>query len=156
MSAAAAVALMSGISPARADGCNPSFVVPQPLFRVIAPEDEAVDVPFRSPHLVVATDASDFSFVQHVSLVPETGNPIQLGPSDISSKHQDVGDIQFTSLYGHTAVLGAIRAKTLAPSMTYDVILVVKTYGAPGCPPELTEHVGRFTTESATALDAFG
>jgi hypothetical protein len=130
--------------------------VPQPLFRVITPEDEAVDVPFHSPHVVVATDAADFSFVQHVSLIPETGNPIDLGPSDISTKRQDIGDVEFTSLYGHPAILGAIRAKSLAPSMTYDVVLVVRTYQAPGCPPALTEHVGRFTTESAAALDAFG
>ncbi|MBV8171947.1 MAG: hypothetical protein JO219_08460 [Candidatus Eremiobacteraeota bacterium] len=130
--------------------------MPQPLYRVVTPEDEADDVSYKAPHIVVATDAADFSSVERVSLLPESGKPIDLGPSSLSTKTQDLRGIQFTSLYGHPAVLAAIHTPGLSPSTTYDVVLIARTSQAPGCPPQLTEHVGRFTTEAQTALDAYG
>ena len=154
LAALAAIAAM-GPSPAAAD-CNPSFVVPQPLYRVVTPEQDADDVSFRNPHIIVATYAADFSSVERISLIPESGKPLDLSPSELSTKPQDLRGIEFTSLYGHPATLGAVRVKSLAPSTEYEVVLIVRTAQAPGCPPALTEHVGRFTTEAQTALEAYG
>jgi hypothetical protein len=136
--------------------CDPSFVVPQPLFRIVAPTEDATDVPFKAPRLVVATDADNFGAVERVRLVPDSGKALELRPQDVSSRPDALSGIEFTSLYGRPAVLGAISPKNLAPSTTYELIFVVRTMESPGCPKELTERVGFFTTEAANALDAFG
>ena len=105
---------------------------------------------------MVATDGQGFAPVERARLVPDSGKPIELHPQDVSSRPADLEGVEFTSLYGKPAVLAAIRAKSLTPSTTYEIIFDVRTVGAPGCPSRLVEHVGRFTTEAATALDAFG
>jgi hypothetical protein len=130
--------------------------VPQPLFRLVAPTEDATDVPFKAPRLVVATDADSFGAVEHVRLVPESGKTLELRTQDVSTRSDSLSGIEFTSLYGRPAVLGAISPKNLAPSTTYELVFVVRTMESPGCPEALTERVGFFTTESATALDAFG
>jgi hypothetical protein len=152
---AAAVILVFWCSaPTRA--CDPSFVLAQPLYRIVSPTEDATDVSFKSPRLVIATDGESFSNVERVRLVPESGKPIDLRTDDVSTRAADLSDISFTSLYGRPAALSAIRLKNLNPSTTYELIFVTRTQNAPGCPRTLTEHVGRFTTEAATALDAFG
>ena len=139
-----------------AAACDPSFVLAQPLFRVISPTEDATDVSFKSPPLVVATDGAGFAPVERVRLVPDSGKPIDVHPQDLSTRAADLEGISFTSLYGKPATLAAVRARNLKPSTTYEVVFEVRTLGAPGCPQALVEHVGRFTTEAATALDAFG
>ena len=104
----------------------------------------------------MATDGDSFATIERVRLLPDSGSPIELRTQDVSTRAADLGGIQFTSLYGKPASLAAIRAKNLKPSTTYELVFDVRTIGAPGCPRRLSEHVGRFTTEAATALDAFG
>jgi hypothetical protein len=149
------VAVVSCGANARAD-CDPSFVLSQPLFRTIVPEEGATDVAFKTPRVVIATDATDFSSVERIRLVPDSGQPLDLPVREVTARSADLAGIEFTSLYGKPAALAAIHPKTLAPSTTYELIFVVRTAAPQDCPRALTERVGSFTTEAASALDAFG
>jgi len=53
------------------------------------------------------------------------------------------------------AAVATMALPELNPSTTYQVVLTVRTVTSPSsCPRALTERIARFTTESATSLDA--
>jgi len=105
---------------------------------------------------VVATDAANFSAVERIRLVPDSGDALDLPVREVTSRSNDLAGIEFTSLYGKPAALAAIHPKSLAPSTTYELEFVVRTTAPRDCPRALTERVGTFTTEPASSLDAFG
>ncbi|HXW50976.1 MAG TPA: hypothetical protein VEJ41_03205 [Candidatus Acidoferrales bacterium] len=132
--------------------CDYSFIVRQPIFELVAPEESGTDVSLATP-LGVQSDGS-FAIIKQVELVPDTGNPIVLAPTfkpftPTSPLHK------YSNFASPQTVIQTMSLPRLKPSTTYDVVFLVKTQSAPsGCPKALTEHIARFTTESATSLDA--
>lgn len=132
--------------------CDYSFIVRQPIFQLVAPEESGTDVSLATP-LGVQSDGS-FNTIKQVELVPETGTPIVLPPqfkpfTPQSTLHKS------RNFAGPATVIQTMPLPRLRPSTTYDVVFSVSTMAAPsGCPKTLTEHIARFTTESATSLDA--
>jgi hypothetical protein len=147
------LAAMNPASAASAPNCDYSFLVRQPIFRLVAPEESGTDVSLATP-LGVATEGNNFSVIRDVELLPESGAVLTL-PSKF--KPLTLESTSHHSLrYGSPAmVVATMPIPQLKPSTTYDVVFTVKTQNAPsGCPKLLTEHIARFTTESETSLDA--
>jgi hypothetical protein len=147
------IAALTPAIAAAAPSCDYSFLVRQPIFRLVAPEESGTDVSLATP-LAIATDSDNFSIIKQVELLPETGSVV-----DLPSKFKPLAPLAGVSRRQHqlspTAVVATMPIPQLKPSTTYDVVFAVKTQNAPaGCPRVLTEHIARFTTESATALDA--
>ncbi|MBV8669793.1 MAG: hypothetical protein JOZ28_11325, partial [Candidatus Eremiobacteraeota bacterium] len=59
--------------------CDYSFLVNQPIFRLVAPEESGTEVSLVTP-LGVASESSNFGIIKQVELVPESG-PIVSVPS---------------------------------------------------------------------------
>ncbi len=146
-------ALPSIAAAANTESCDYDFLVQQPIFTLVAPEQSSTDVSLVTP-IGVATDGDNFSIIKQVQLIPESGSTLilspkfkELPPSSASHRSQ-----HFES---PNTVIGSMSIPQLRPSTTYDVVFTVKTKSAPpNCPKVLTEHIARFTTESATSLDA--
>ncbi|MBV8264160.1 MAG: hypothetical protein JOY87_10085 [Candidatus Eremiobacteraeota bacterium] len=132
--------------------CDYSFLVNQPIFRLVAPEESGTEVSLVTP-LGVASESSNFGIIKQVELVPESG-PIVSVPSRFKPLAQ-VGTTQSHYLHAPGMTVATMQIPQLKPSTTYDVVFTVKTVKAPvDCPATLTEHIARFTTESQTSLDA--
>ena len=154
---AAAIAWsLAALTPAiagSAPSCDYSFLVRQPIFRLVAPEESGTDVSLATP-LGIATDGDNFDVIKGVELLPEIGSAVNL-PSKFKPLTPLAGAARRRRGLSQTAVVATMPIPQLKPSTTYDVVFTVKTQSAPsGCPKVLTEHIARFTTESATALDA--
>ena len=135
---AAACLLLNARLATSATLCDYSFLLRQPTFELVAPEESSVDASLVTP-LGIASDAGDFPIIKQVRLVPDQGPPLAL-------------PARFKAVSGKIATM---NLPELSPSTTYEVVLTVQTVGAPrNCPTTLTERVARFTTESATSLDA--
>lgn len=138
---------------AAAPTCDYSFLVRQPIFRLVAPEESGTDVSLVTP-LGIATDGDNLGIIKSVDLMPEKGDALllpslfkPLAPSGRSHRSQ-----RFAS---PSTIVATMPLPQLRPSTTYDVVFTVRTQDAPpGCPRALTEHIARFTTESETSLDA--
>jgi hypothetical protein len=150
----AALALTRTTSATSAAACDYSFLLQQPIFQLVAPEESGVDVSLATP-LAIASQGH-FDAIRQVELIPESGPPIVLSPRDFKPFHAPAP-------FGRTATASSLQGQAvetlslprLKPSTTYQVVLTVRTLGSPpGCPKVLTEHIARFTTESATSLDA--
>lgn len=138
---------------AAAPSCDYSFLVRQPIFRLVAPEESGTDVSLATP-LAIATDSDNFGIIKDVELLPETGSSVAL-PSKFKPLAPLAGASRRQHQLSPNAIVATMPIPQLKPSTTYDVVFTVKTQNAPaGCPKVLTEHIARFTTESATALDA--
>jgi hypothetical protein len=132
--------------------CDYSFLVGQPIFKMVAPEESGTDVSLSTP-LGIEGEGSNFGIIKQVELVPESG-PIVTLPSNFKPLSQNVTH-HSGSYQGPAVVVATMSLPQLRPSTTYDVVFTVKTMNAPtDCPKELTEHIARFTTESQTSLDA--
>lgn len=142
----------SNVARAATVTCDYSFIVRQPLFELVAPEESGTDVSLATP-LGIESDGN-FSIIKQVELVPDTGNPILLKPSfKPYTPHSTLHKYQ--NFASSDNVIETMPLPRLKPSTTYDVVFSVSTQTAPsGCPKTLTEHIARFTTESATSLDA--
>jgi hypothetical protein len=118
--------------------CDYSYLLRQPTFELVAPEASSVDAPLLTP-LGISADNDNFGIVKQVQLIPDKGKPVALPPKFKPASKKIV----------------TMPLPELSPSTTYDVVLTVQTIDTPpNCPRVLTEHVARFTTESATSLDA--
>jgi len=140
---------VAGSQAAVLTSCDYSFIVRQPLFTLVAPEESSVDAPLQTT-LGVTVDGGDFSTIRQVRLVPDVGKPMELpasfkvvrAPPNPVSRQQG-------------PPVASMDLPELVPSTTYDVVLMVRTVGAGNpCPKVLSERIARFTTESATSLDA--
>jgi hypothetical protein len=142
----------SNAARAAATACDYSFIVRQPLFDLVAPQESGTDVSLATP-LGVESDGN-FSIIKQVELIPDTGNPIVLNPlfkpyTPRTTLHKN------QNFAPSNEDIETMPLPRLKPSTTYDVVFSVSTQAAPsGCPKTLTEHIARFTTESATSLDA--
>ena len=142
------------LGPAKAASvaCDYSFIVHQPIFDLVAPQENGADVSLATP-LGIESDGN-FGMIKQVELIPDTGKPIVLQPNfkpfnPPSPLHRA------NNFASATAVIQTMNLPRLKPSTTYEVVLSVKTEAAPqGCPKTMTEHIARFTTESPTSLDA--
>jgi hypothetical protein len=144
-----------GAPPARAatSSCDYDFLVRQPIFKLVAPEESGSDVSLITP-LGVATDGDYFSIIKEVTLLPESGPAIVL-PSKFKALPPDNGLHKTHHFAATSTIVATMPLPQLKPSTTYDVVFEVKTMDAPaGCPRQMTEHIARFTTESETSLDA--
>lgn len=132
--------------------CDYSFIVHQPIYQLVAPQESGTDVSLATP-LGIQSDGS-FSTIKQVELVPDSGSPIVLTPrftpyTPPSILHKS------RNFASPASAIVTMPLPRLKPSTTYDVVFSVTTLAAPsGCPKTLTEHIARFTTESATSLDA--
>jgi hypothetical protein len=141
-----------GAADAETVTCDYSFIVHQPIFNLVAPQESSADVSLATP-LGVESDGN-FGIVRQVELVPDTGKPLLLAPkfAPYTPPSQLYRNRNFAS---SSSVIETMAIPRLRPSTTYDVVLSVSTQAAPaGCPKTLTEHIARFTTESPTSLDA--
>jgi hypothetical protein len=145
----------SGRPPAVAatPSCDYDFLVRQPIFRLVAPEESGTDVSLVTP-LGVTTDGDYFNIIKEIELLPESGPTILL-PSKFKELPPEGGLHKNQHFASPTSVVATMPIPQLKPSTTYDVVFTVKTMDAPlGCPKQMTEHIARFTTESETSLDA--
>lgn len=132
--------------------CDYSFIVHQPIFQLVAPQESGTDVSLATP-LGIQSDGS-FGIIKQVELVPDTGPPVVLAPSFKPYTPQSTLH-KYHNFASSSSVIQTMPLPRLKPSTTYDVVFSVRTQAAPsGCPKLLTEHIARFTTESATSLDA--
>ena len=131
--------------------CDYAFLVNQPIFKLVAPEESGTEVSLVTP-LGIASDGGNFGIIQVVELVPESGPIVSL-----PSKFKQLPPASASHRYAHTpgATIATMQIPQLKASTTYDVVFTVKTVNAPAdCPRTLTEHIARFTTESQQSLDA--
>lgn len=153
--AIAALIILSalGAQPARATtACDYSFILRQPTFALVAPEASTSSASLATP-LGLATDAADFKGIRSVQLVPDVGQALLLTPKlkSVPMEHSTRAGLSGNPVHS----VATMPIPQLRPSTTYDVILTVRTIAAPPhCPSTLTERIARFTTESATSLDA--
>ena len=125
--------------------CDYSFLVGQPIFKLVAPEESGTDVSLVTP-LGIATEGSDFNIIKNVELVPEAG-PILTLPSKFKPLPPSNASHRSQNFENPAEVVATMQIPQLKPSTTYDVVFTVKTLHAPaGCPKSLTEHIARFTT----------
>src|ERR1700694_1572851 len=138
---ALSLVLIAGLSPRPASSaptCDYSFILRQPSFQLVAPEESSVNAPLVTP-LGIASENGDFKPIQSIKLIPDKGNPLTV-------------TAKFKMASGKIATM---TIPELSPSTTYDLLLYVRTAGAPtGGPRTVTEHIARFTTESSPSLDA--
>jgi hypothetical protein len=142
------------VAPVRAAGltCDYSFIVHQPIFNLVAPQQSSTDVSLATP-LGIESEGN-FGTIRQVQLVPDNGKTIELSPNfkpytPASTLHRNQNFASSSSAI-QTMSIPRLRAST-----TYDVVLLVSTEASPpGCPKTMTEHIARFTTESPTSLDA--
>ncbi len=131
--------------------CDYSFILRQPIFRLVAPEESSINASL-STLLAVASDDGDFSSIKQIQLVPDVGATIVLAPK-LKPLPKDQG--LHGSAQSGSSTVATMALPELNPSTTYQVVLMVRTVSAPTtCPRALTERIARFTTESATSLDA--
>ncbi|MDQ6766706.1 MAG: outer membrane lipoprotein-sorting protein [Candidatus Eremiobacteraeota bacterium] len=144
----------SPVLSAAAPSCDYSFLVRQPIFRLVAPEESGTDVSLVTP-IGVATDGDSFGVIKAVELLPESGPIIALPAKFKPFAPSETASHRSRHFANPATVIATMPIPQLRPSTTYDVVFTVKTQNAPaGCPKVLTEHIARFTTESATSLDA--
>lgn len=118
--------------------CDYAFILRQPTFQLVAPEESSVNASLATP-LGIRAQTGDFKLIRAVRLLPDAGATLDLSP-----KFKPVSN-----------TIATMALPELTPSTTYQVELTVRVLGAPaGCPKTLTERVARFTTEPATSLDA--
>jgi hypothetical protein len=130
--------------------CNYEFLVEQPIFRLVAPEESGTEVSLVTP-LGIASEGATFNIIKLVELVPESG-PIMSLPARFKPMAQ-IG--AHSHLHPPGLNVATMQIPELKASTTYDVVFTVKTVNAPeDCPKTLTEHIARFTTESQQSLDA--
>jgi hypothetical protein len=138
---------------AATSSCDYDFLVHQPIFKLVAPEESGTDVSLVTP-LGIATDGDYFGIIKEVELLPESGSTIVL-PSKFKQLPPEGGSHKSHNFASPSTVVATMPIPELKPSTTYDVVFAVKTLDAPaGCPKQMTEHIARFTTESETSLDA--
>jgi hypothetical protein len=132
--------------------CDYSFIVRQPIFRLVAPQESGVDVSLATP-LGISTESGDFGRITQVKLLPDSGAALVLSPK---FKPLPTGSSGRSRRFESPAtIVATMSMPQLRPSTTYDVVFSVRTLNAPArCPKQMTEHIARFTTESATSLDA--
>src|SRR6202165_1304383 len=138
---ALSLVLIAGLSPRPASSaptCDYSFILRQPSFQLVAPEESSVNAPLVTP-LGIASENGDFKPIQSIKLIPDKGNTLTV-------------TAKFKMASGKITTMTILE---LSPSPTYDLLFYVRAAAAPsGSPGTLTEHIALFTTESATWLDA--
>jgi len=155
--AAGLVWLVAALAPALSDQaaptCDYEFLINQPIFKLVAPEESGTDVSLVTP-IGVATDGDNFGIIRELQLVPEQGQTVVL-PAKFKPLPPAGGSHRSQHFASPSTVVATMTVPELKPSTTYDVVFIVKAVAAPsGCPKVLTEHIARFTTESETSLDA--
>ena len=155
--AAGLVWLAAALQPALSDqaepSCDYSFLINQPIFRLVAPEESGTDVSLVTP-IGVATEGDNFSIIRELQLVPEQGPSVVL-PAKFKPLPPALGSHRSQHFASPSTEIATMAVPELKPSTTYDVVFTVKAVNAPpDCPEVLTEHIARFTTESETSLDA--
>jgi hypothetical protein len=138
---------------AAASSCDYAFLVRQPIFKLVAPQESGTDVSLVTP-LGIATDGEYFNIIKEVDLEPESGATLTM-PSKFKELPPESGLHKNHNFASPSTIVATMPIPQLKPSTTYDVVFMVKTMDAPaGCPKQMTEHIARFTTESETSLDA--
>ncbi len=146
-------ALQPALSAETASNCDYSFLIRQPIFRLVAPEESGTDVSLVTP-IGVATEGDNFNIIKALQLIPESG-PIVTLPAKFRPLPPSAATHRSQHFASPTTEVATMAIPELKPSTTYDVVFTVKALDAPsGCPKVLTEHIARFTTESETSLDA--
>jgi len=154
--ALAGVVALGGASlrPAAA-ACDLSFVISQPTYRLEEPLDGATGASIGGRRLSIVTDAADLSGIEEITLSPLSGKAIVIRRPRFATRAALAGTP--AAIGGRTASAGTVDIPRLSASTTYSIVIRAKSIAAPrSCPAALTERIGRFTTEPATALDALG
>ena len=126
----------------------------QPAIRLIAPDEGSTDATYRPGAMTLGTDSHDFSIVQDATLYALSGQKLHLRAADLARPAEQLDENGYpVYLGGQHAVLAKLRTPQLAPSTTYELVLKVRTVGAPAaCPRVLTERIARFTTSGEDAI----